>query len=240
MKPYFESTIEPATAGQTKVKRANAHTQPPTNTTADSAMQMASPPTPTLSLAPLPPSSDEGRVDSLLAEADSLYKASEGTRRQLLYQRVALGRVLVELKAAVGHGKFIEAFKNWSKAGRIGFSLKTAERAMAYAEDEGKGKYVNEAKIDIVSNLADAERLRKAGSKSRKDVEAAKGQETTPKENAPPNSDEKLVSLPPSKIKSVATELVEPLLNKFNAYDAETKRELLEELIEQLTQELES
>ena len=239
MNTDIQNTIELAATGQTEVERAEPHVQPPGNTADDSTLLVE--PTPPVKQAPAKPtpSSDESRVDTLVVKADKLYKESEKTRKQLLDQRVELGRVLNELKDAVGHGKFIDAFKDWNKTGKISFCLKTAQRAMAYAVIEEQGKFVNAAKIDIVSNLADAERIRKAEAKKAKDAEKAAKQETATPENEPGAGGEDLRTLPKSQINTKAGQIIKPLLDECDAYDAETKRELLEELIELLTKKLE-
>lgn len=173
-------------------------------------------------------------VDELLQSAEELFKQSEKTRRTLLYQRVELDRVLTQLKEAVGHGTFISEFKNWVKSGRISFSLRTGERAMAYAELEAAGKFVDDDRNDIVSNLAEAERLRKAAEAEKKAKKDASDQKSDGKaDDAGP------VTLNRSQISTKAKKLARPLLDECRGYDGDIKTELLEELIELLTEELE-
>ena len=180
---------------------------------------------------------EQVKINGLLKSAKKLYSQSKATDRKLLYQRVELGRVLIELKTVVGHGNFIEEFKKWSQEERIGFSLKTGQRAMAYSEMESGGKFVDADKNDIVSNLADAERLRKdeaeikknAGKKSASDGDAEGGDDQG---DAP-------VTLKKSQIGPNAKALARPLIMECRGYDGESKQALLEELIELLAKELE-
>jgi hypothetical protein len=234
-----DSTNDPGTTGQTKIKRSKSHGKPTGNTTDKAAMRNGPTPPARVKPAHLPPPSDESRIDTLLVKAGDLYKQSEATDKLLLDQRVELGRVLIELKEEVGHGNFIEAFHNWSRAGRIDFSLKTGERAMAYAELEGQGKFVDAAKIDIVTNLADAERLRKAEAAGKK----AEKRAATTAENEEGDTgidDDVPVTLTKLQINCKASQFATPVIEACRGYDVDTKRELIEEIIELLTKQLES
>lgn len=183
---------------------------------------------------------DVSSIDEMLQSAAKIYSQSLATSRELLYQRVELGRVLIRLKDAVGHGNFIPEFKNWAKAGRIGFSLKTGQRAMAYAEMEAAGKFVDDAKNDIVSNLADAERLWKAeAAKKKTEKEAAEAAQVSEQEPDGRTDDAGPVTLKKSQIGPQAKKLARPILEECKEYDGDTQTKLLEELIELLTEELE-
>jgi hypothetical protein len=72
------------------------------------------------------------RINALLASAGELYKQSGVTAKKLLYERVELGSVLIRLKDEVGHGNFLTTFEQWTKEGKVPFSLKIGQRAMAY------------------------------------------------------------------------------------------------------------
>jgi len=184
---------------------------------------------------------DVSSIDEMLQSAAKIYSQSLATSRELLYQRVELGRVLIRLKDAVGHGNFIPEFKNWAKAGRIGFSLKTAQRAMAYAKMEAAGKFVDDAKNDIVSNLAEAERLRKAEAAKKKEENnmSAEVAQVSEQESDGITDDAGPVTLKKSQIGPQAKKLARPILEECKEYDGDTQTKLLEELIELLTEELE-
>jgi hypothetical protein len=181
---------------------------------------------------------DLSTVDDLLKTAAKIYSQSLVTRRTLLYERVELGRVLIQLKDAVGHKYFMAEFHKWIKSGRIGFSLKTGQRAMAYAELEKDGKFVDDAKNDIVSNLAEAERLRKVEA-ARKKAEQKEADESSEQDSVDSGDDAKLVTLKDSQIGPKAKKLAMPLFEECRGYDGDTRTKLLEELIELLSEELE-
>jgi hypothetical protein len=188
----------------------------------------------------------EERINELLASAGELYKQSGVTARKLLNERVELGRVLIRLKDVVGYGNFLDAFKQWTEEGKIPFSLKTGHRAMSYAKLEGAGKFVDTNGLDIVTNLADAERLRKVeaaeAERLHKAKEAKKNAEETPptEEDGEDDSDHDApAELKKSQIRPKAKTLVRPLIEACCGYDSKSKQVLLEELIELLTEEYE-
>lgn len=109
-----------------------------------------------------PTAPDESLINDLVVKAQALHSRSMVTEKELVDQRTEFGSILVELKGIVGHGNFLTAFKKWQHEEKIHFSLKTAERAMAYAELKAAGK------LDSVSNLAEAERIRKAEAQRKK------------------------------------------------------------------------
>lgn len=111
---------------------------------------------------------------------------------------------------------------------------------MAYAALEKAGKFVDNAKIDLVSNLAEAERLRKVEAARKKaEKEAALKAEVSAQESEVTVDDVVAVKLKKSQIGPRAKKLAMPLLEECRGYDEDTKTKLLEELIDLLTQELE-
>jgi hypothetical protein len=156
-----------------------------------------------------------------------LHAKSRDTEKELLEQRVELGRILLELKQEVGHGNFMASFAKWVEDDRINFSLKTAQRAMSYAELDADGKF------DSVSNLAEAERVVQAERQAHKQ-ESQSGTDTPADEEATPQAP---ASLPRSRIGATVLQMARPLIREFNGYEPATRRLLLEELIELLTAE---
>jgi hypothetical protein len=195
--------------------------------------------------------SKEELINELLESAGEIYKQSGATARKLLYERVELGRVLIRLKNEVDYGDFLTTFKLWTEEGRIPFSLKTGQRSMAYAELADSGKFVDANKNDIVSNHADAERLRKAEAAEAKrprkaeEVETKTGEGTSTVLNSTEGGEDDNyqsdapMTLKESQIVPKAKSLVRPLIEECRSYDGKSKQVLLEELIELLTEELE-
>lgn len=211
-----EDTVENSTSGGTKaVKSAPKPSRKPKSSTANNEEYVT-------------PGPDESLVNDLVAKADLLFKASGATEKKLLDQRIEVGGILVELKGIVGHGNFLTAFKKWQHDGKINFSVKTGERAMAYADLKAAGKF------DTLANLAEAERIRKdEAAKKNAEKRAAKTGDEEPGEPPPPK-------LTQPQIAVKARQLVKPALKECQGYDAGSQRLLLEEMIEILTEQLES
>ena len=199
----------------------------------------ASPPPPE-DAPPNPP--DPARIDELLAEAKKLYGKEREAENTALTQRIEMGRVLNRLKHEVGHGYFMKKFSEWQALKQINFSLKTGQGAMAYAELEADGKFA------AVSNLADAERVRKAeAAKKKAEKEKAEKREGEAEGQPSPGNGEdqgegNTSALPKLKKPQIGHKvklLAEPILKEFASYEPATKASLLEELIELLSEEYE-
>jgi hypothetical protein len=174
-------------------------------------------------------SAKASKVDELLAAADSLHNQMAQSERELLAKRLELGVILLKLKEEVGHGNFMKEFVKWSDAKKVSFGLKTAQRSMAYAKLKEEGKF------DSVSNLTEAERLRCAEVAEKKAEKKAEKQK-----NKPTGMESQTAcSLKKPQINGRALQLAKPLLDECAEYELESKRALLEEVIELLTVELE-
>lgn len=171
-----------------------------------------------------------GGVERLLATARKIYDKTKRAEKTLLDDRIEIGRILLRLKALVGHGGFIKSVIDWESRGLLNFGLKTAERAMAYADLHAQGK------LDSVSNLAEAEGIRKAGMAKNKKAES---DAKTDDDNDPQPSSSGKLKLPTKKARQRAQILSQTALDECREYEAETKRLVIEELIEILTTELE-
>ena len=175
-------------------------------------------------------------VDRLLASARDLYSKAKRAEKALLDDRIEIGRILLQLKELVGHGSFIQSVTHWETQGLLNFSLRTAERAMAYAELHAQGKF------DSVSNLAEAEGIRKAECAKKKAAkEAAKeAADTNRNDDNPDPPPAPPLRLSRAKAKQKAQILSKAALQECCSYEVDSKRLVIEELIELLTQELES
>ena len=167
-----------------------------------------------------------GDVDRLLATARKLFGKTKRAERALLDDRIEIGRILLRLKDLVGHGGFIKSVVDWETKELLNFGLKTAERAMAYADLHAQGKF------DNVSNLAEAESIRKAERAKKKNAENADTEEDGANADPP-------LKLSRAKAKQKAQILSKNALEECREYETETKRLVIEELIEILTTELE-
>ena len=201
----------------------------------------------------------EKKIEKLLDQISSLYDQIQQSRKEQLAQGITLGGVLKQLKDAAGRGKFESAVRRWISEGRLKFkSHKTAERYMAYHTLQQGGKFTDEFKNDRVSSLADAERIRtieNAKKKRRKQLEEAWSAKNAKSTESPRvlakkadrgkpgekgNEGVPLPALKHSQIQSHAQKYSKPASEDFAEFELETRRLLLEEVVETHTKELET
>ncbi|TAE92033.1 MAG: DUF3102 domain-containing protein [Verrucomicrobia bacterium] len=167
-------------------------------------------------------------IKELLQSACELFNKVKPMEQTLLADRIEIGRILKKLKDLVGHGNFMKSVDDWVKSNMLNFSLKTAERAMAYATLHEQGK------IEGVSNLAEAEEIRQREKQAKSQSKAA-SEESQSNQTSPP-----ALKLTTTSAKQKAVMMSKAALKECENYDKESKRILIEELIEILNKELES